>query len=151
QESILMKVALSPVSMKNALSNMDVETPDWNFDGYVKAGQGAWEKELRKIEVDMLNNEDLVNFYTAMYHASLMPTIYMDQNGEYKGLDQEIHQAKGFTNYTSFSLWDTFRAFHPLLNLIHPSRNADIVSSMMAHYEQSVLKMLPIWSHYANR
>lgn len=150
QESIQMKVALSPVSMKNALSNMGNEAPDWDFDAYVRKGQLDWEKELQKIEVDMLNKEDLVNFYTAMYHASLMPTIYMDQNGEYKGLDQEIHQAKGFTNYTSFSLWDTFRAFHPLLNLIHPSRNSDIVASMMAHYDQSVLKMLPIWSHYAN-
>ncbi|UIR56026.1 GH92 family glycosyl hydrolase [Sphingobacterium sp. SRCM116780] len=149
-EEILMKVALSPVSMKNALSNMEQETPDWNFERYVQQGQQAWEQELNKIQVDMLNKEDLVNFYTAMYHASLMPTVYMDTNGEYKGLDQEIHQAKGFTNYTSFSLWDTFRAFHPLMNLINPSRNADIVASMMAHYDQSVLKMLPIWSHYAN-
>ncbi|OOG16621.1 sugar hydrolase [Sphingobacterium sp. CZ-UAM] len=150
QESIQMKVALSPVSMRNALHNMEIEAPNWDFEAYVRAGQTAWEKELHKIEVDMLNKEDLINFYTAMYHASLMPTIYMDQNGEYKGLDQEIHQAKGFTNYTSFSLWDTFRAFHPLLNLINPSRNADMVASMMAHYDQSVLKMLPIWSHYAN-
>lgn len=149
-EEILMKVALSPVSMKNALANMEHEAPDWNFENYVKAGQKSWEQELNKVQVDMLNKEDLINFYTAMYHASLMPTVYMDVNGEYKGLDQEVHQAKGFTNYTSFSLWDTFRAFHPLMNLINPTRNADMVASMMAHYDQSVLKMLPIWSHYAN-
>lgn len=149
-EEVLMKVALSPVSMKNALANMEHEAPDWNFQNYVKAGQKSWEQELNKVQVDMLNKEDLINFYTAMYHASLMPTVYMDVNGEYKGLDQEVHQAKGFTNYTSFSLWDTFRAFHPLMNLINPTRNADMVSSMMAHYDQSVLKMLPIWSHYAN-
>ncbi|MCW2262274.1 MULTISPECIES: GH92 family glycosyl hydrolase [Sphingobacterium] len=149
-EEVLMKVALSPVSMKNALANMEHEAPDWNFENYVKAGQKSWEQELNKVQVDMLNKEDLINFYTAMYHASLMPTVYMDVNGEYKGLDQEVHQAKGFTNYTSFSLWDTFRAFHPLMNLINPTRNADMVSSMMAHYDQSVLKMLPIWSHYAN-
>lgn len=149
-EEVLMKVALSPVSMKNALANMEHEAPDWNFENYVKAGQKSWEQELNKVQVDMLNKEDLINFYTAMYHASLMPTVYMDVNGEYKGLDQEVHQAKGFTNYTSFSLWDTFRAFHPLLNLINPTRNADMVASMMAHYDQSVLKMLPIWSHYAN-
>jgi len=149
-EEVLMKVALSPVSMKNALANMEYEAPDWNFESYVKAGQKSWEQELNKVQVDMLNKEDLINFYTAMYHASLMPTVYMDVNGEYKGLDQEVHQAKGFTNYTSFSLWDTFRAFHPLMNLINPTRNADMVSSMMAHYDQSVLKMLPIWSHYAN-
>lgn len=149
-EEVLMKVALSPVSMKNALANMEHEAPDWNFENYVKEGQKSWEQELNKVQVDMLNKEDLINFYTAMYHASLMPTVYMDVNGEYKGLDQEVHQAKGFTNYTSFSLWDTFRAFHPLMNLINPTRNADMVSSMMAHYDQSVLKMLPIWSHYAN-
>jgi len=149
-EEVLMKVALSPVSMKNALANMEHEAPDWNFENYVKAGQKSWEQELNKVQVDMLNKEDLINFYTAMYHASLMPTVYMDVNGEYKGLDQEVHKAKGFTNYTSFSLWDTFRAFHPLMNLINPTRNADMVSSMMAHYDQSVLKMLPIWSHYAN-
>lgn len=150
QESIVMKVALSPVSMSNAIANMDAEVPSWNFDKVVAQGQIAWEEELNKIQVDMLSAEDLVNFYTAMYHASLMPTTYMDVNGQYKGLDQEVHQANGFTNYTSFSLWDTFRAFHPLLNLINPSRNADMVSSMLAHYDQSVLQMLPIWSHYAN-
>src|SRR5690606_38039330 len=134
-----------------AVANMEAEIPNWNFEQVVAEGQSAWENELKKIEVDMLSEEDMVNFYTSMYHASLMPTIYMDVNGEYKGLDQEVHKADGFINYTSFSLWDTFRAFHPLLNLINPSRNADMVASMMAHYEQSVLKMLPIWSHYANR
>ena len=150
QEQVMMKVALSPVSMKNALENMDYEAPDWNFEQTVKKGQDEWEKELQRFQVDMLNKEDLVNFYTSVYHANLMPTVYMDVNGEYKGLDQEVHKAEGFTNYTSFSLWDTFRAFHPWLNLVDPKRNADIVSSMMAHYDQSVLKMLPIWSHYAN-
>ncbi|MVZ67092.1 glycoside hydrolase family 92 protein [Sphingobacterium sp. DK4209] len=149
-EQVMMKVALSPVSMRNALANMDVEVPNWDFDQVVAQGKDAWEKELGKIKVDMLNESDLVNFYTSIYHANLMPTEYMDTNGEYKGLDQEIHKADGFVNYTSFSLWDTFRAFHPWLNLINPSRNSDIVSSMMAHYDQSLLGMLPIWSHYAN-
>jgi predicted alpha-1,2-mannosidase len=100
--------------------------------------------------VKAATTEGLINFYTAMYHAAIMPTTYMDVNGEYKGLDQQVHLAKGFTNYTSFSLWDTYRAFHPLLNLLNPKRNADIVESMLAHYDQSVLHMLPIWSHYAN-
>lgn len=149
-EELMMKVALSPVSMRNALANMEEEVPNWAFDAVVAQGKQAWEKELGKIEVEMMNKEDLINFYTSVYHASLMPTVYMDVNGEYKGLDQEIHQAKGFTNYTSFSLWDTFRAFHPWMNLVNPKRNADIVSSMMAHYDQSVMNMLPIWSHYAN-
>ncbi|MBE8714413.1 GH92 family glycosyl hydrolase [Sphingobacterium hungaricum] len=150
QEQIQLKVALSPVSMKNALANMEAEVPHWDFDKVKADGQQLWEAELQKIKVDLLAEDDYVNFYTAMYHAALMPTVYMDVNGEYRGLDQEIHKAEGFTNYTSFSLWDTFRAFHPYMNIVNPKRNADMVSSMMAHYDQSVLKMLPIWSHYAN-
>ncbi|WP_437919785.1 GH92 family glycosyl hydrolase [Sphingobacterium sp. LRF_L2] len=149
-EQVQLKMALSPVSMRNALENMHIEVPHWDFDRLKRDGQNLWESELRKIDVEMLTPEDYVNFYTAMYHAALMPTIYMDHNGQYKGLDQEIHQAEGFTNYTSFSLWDTFRAFHPYMNLVNTQRNADMVASMMAHYSQSTLKMLPIWSHYAN-
>jgi len=149
-EQIKIKFALSPVSMRNALANMQQEVPHWDFDRTKQEGQALWEKELQKIVVDVPSVEDRVNFYTAMYHAALMPTVYMDVNGEYKGLDQEVHHASGFTNYTSFSLWDTFRAFHPYLNLVNPRRNADMVSSMMKHYEQNVLQMLPIWSHYAN-
>lgn len=149
-EQIMMKVAISPVSMRNALENMETETPHWDFDAVVKQGKAAWEQELTNFKVDMLNEEDLVNFYTSVYHASLMPTVYMDVNGQYRGLDQEVHQAEGFVNYTSFSLWDTFRALHPWLNLVDPKRNADMVTSMLAHYDQSVLQMLPIWSHYAN-
>uniref|UniRef100_UPI0033407E70 GH92 family glycosyl hydrolase n=1 Tax=Parapedobacter defluvii TaxID=2045106 RepID=UPI0033407E70 len=83
-------------------------------------------------------------------HTFLGPTVYMDANGQYRGLDQETHVAEGFVNYTSFSLWDTFRALHPYFNIVQPSRNADMVASMLAHYDQSVLGMLPIWSHYAN-
>lgn len=150
QEEIQIKFALSPVSMRNALANMEEEVPGWDFNEVKLAGQQKWNDELNKIQVQLPATEDYINFYTAMYHAALMPTVYMDRNGEYKGLDQEVHKAEGFTNYTSFSLWDTFRAFHPYMNLIDPKRNADMVASMMAHYDQSVLKMLPIWSHYAN-
>lgn len=85
-----------------------------------------------------------------MYHTFLSPTVYMDADGKYKGLDQNVHEAKNFTNYTTFSLWDTYRALHPFLNIIQPTRNRDMVNSMMAHYDQSVHKMLPVWSHYAN-
>ena len=74
----------------------------------------------------------------------------MDADGKYKGLDQNVHSAKGFTNYTTFSLWDTYRALHPFFNIIQPKRNRDMVNSMLAHYDQSVHKMLPVWSHYAN-
>ncbi|MGK6352164.1 GH92 family glycosyl hydrolase [Parapedobacter sp. DT-150] len=149
-EQVLVKLALSPVSMSNALANMEEEIPHWDFDRVKREGQGLWEQELQRIEAKLPTEADYVNFYTAMYHAALMPTVYTDVNGQYKGLDYEVHTADGFTNYTSFSLWDTFRAFHPYLNIINPSRNADIVASMMAHYDQSTLKMLPIWSHYAN-
>jgi predicted alpha-1,2-mannosidase len=76
--------------------------------------------------------------------------VYMDVDGKYKGLDQNVHEARGFTNYTTFSLWDTYRALHPFLNIVQPARNRDMVRSMMAHYDQSVHKMMPVWSHYAN-
>ncbi|WP_445265599.1 GH92 family glycosyl hydrolase [Sphingobacterium sp. MYb382] len=150
QEQVQVKMAISPVSQRNALANLRAEIPHWNFDAVKSAGQQRWDKELSKIEVDMLTEDDKVNFYTAMYHTFLGPTVYMDVNGEYKGLDQEIHKAEGFTNYTTFSLWDTYRALHPYFNLVQPKRNADMVASMLAHYDQSVLQMLPIWSHYAN-
>lgn len=150
QEKVKIKFALSPVSTRNALENMKAEIPHWDFDRVKREGQDLWRKELSKISIKGNSKEELVNFYTAMYHAALMPTVYMDVNGEYKGLDQNVHKAEGFTNYTSLSLWDTFRAFHPYLNIVNPSRNADIVSSMIAHYDQSALKMLPVWSHYAN-
>lgn len=149
-EKVKIKFALSPVSTRNALLNMQEEIPHWNFEKTKAEVQNIWNKELNKIQVQTLNEEDKVNFYTAMYHAALMPTVYMDVNGEYKGLDQNVHKAESFTNYTSLSLWDTYRTFHPYLNLINPSRNADIVKSMLAHYDQSALGMLPIWSHYAN-
>ena len=149
-EKLKIKFALSPVSTVNAVQNMQFEVPHWDFDRTRNEAKALWNKELGKIIVDMKSPEDKVNFYTAMYHAAIMPTVYMDVNGEYKGLDQNIHKAEGFTNYTSFSLWDTYRAFHPYLNLVNPSRNNDMVKSMMAHYKQSVLGMLPIWSHYAN-
>lgn len=149
-EKVLVKVALSPVSTSGALENMRTEIPHWDFDRVKKEGQEAWNKELSKIKVATLNADDMVNFYTAMYHAFLTPTVYMDVNGQYKGLDQNVHTAVGFTNYTTFSLWDTYRALHPLLNLIQPKRNNDMVKSMLAHYKQSAQRMLPVWSHYAN-
>ena len=149
-ESIMVKFALSPVSQQNALVNMQTEIPHWDFNRVKAEGQQRWEKELSKVRIDTKNIADKQNFYTAMYHTLLGPTTYMDTDGRYKGLDQEIHQSKDFTNYTTFSLWDTYRALHPLFNILQPERNADMVESMLAHYDQSVHKMLPVWSHYAN-
>lgn len=149
QEKIQIKFALSSVSQKNALENMHSEIPHWDFEKVKKQAQEDWNKELNRIVIEA-SEDDKVNFYTSMYHTFLGPTIYNDVNGEYKGLDQDVHKADGFTNYTTFSLWDTYRALHPFFNLIQPSRNNDMIHSIMAHYDQSVLKMLPIWSHYAN-
>ncbi|WP_433777650.1 GH92 family glycosyl hydrolase [Flavobacterium anhuiense] len=149
-EKIKIKMALSPVSSAGALENMKKETPDWDFEKIKKQSQEVWNKELNKVQVETIQKEDLVNFYTAMYHAFLGPTEYMDLDGNYKGLDMNVHKAENFTNYTSYSLWDTYRALHPLFNIVQPKRNGDMVSSMLAHSDQSVHKMLPIWSHYAN-
>ena len=148
-EKIKIKFALSPVSQKNAIANMQNEIPHWDFEKVKQQTQENWNNELNKIVIDA-SNDNKINFYTAMYHAFISPTTYMDANGEYKGLDQEVHKADGFTNYTTFSLWDTYRALHPLFNLVQTNRNSDMVESMIQHYNQSTLKMLPIWSHYAN-
>ncbi|WP_162426676.1 GH92 family glycosyl hydrolase [Pontibacter pudoricolor] len=148
-EKIKIKFALSPVSTEGALANMKAEIPHWDFEKVKREGQAAWNKELNKVVVDA-GKDDLVNFYTAMYHAFLGPTTYMDVDGKYRGLDMNVHQADGFTNYTSFSLWDTYRALHPLFNILQPARNNDMIKSMLAHYDQSVHKMLPVWSHHAN-
>lgn len=149
-EQILMKVALSSVSTEGALLNMKTEIPHWDFDQVKRDGQQQWNTELNKVVIETETIAEKINFYTAMYHAFLTPTIYMDVDGRYKGLDQNIHQANGFTNYTTFSLWDTYRALHPLLNILQPKRNGDMVHSMLAHYDQSAHKLLPVWSHYAN-
>ncbi|MGZ3956599.1 MAG: GH92 family glycosyl hydrolase [Flavisolibacter sp.] len=149
-EKIKIKLALSPVSTLNALENLRTEAAGWDFDAFRKQGDAEWNKELGKIDVTLGNREDMVSFYTALYHAYLSPTVYMDVNGEYKGLDQNIHQAKDFTNYTTFSLWDTYRALHPLFNIIQSKRNRDMIHSMLSHFDQSAEHMLPVWSLYAN-
>lgn len=148
-EKIKIKFAISPVSTTNALQNMKEEIPGWDFEMIKQHGQEQWNKELNKVQVRMNTEEDMINFYTAMYHAFLSPTEYMDANNEYRGLDQNTHTAD-FTNYTTFSLWDTYRTLHPFFNIIQPKRNDDMVKSMLAHYDQSALRMLPVWSTSAN-
>lgn len=148
-EKIQIKFALSPVSQKNALANMQAEIPHWNFEKVKQETQEQWNSELNKIQIEASPNHT-TNFYTGLYHAFISPTVYMDTNNQYKGLDQDVHTANDFTNYTTFSLWDTYRTLHPLFNVIQPKRNADMVQSMIEHYNQSSLHMLPIWSHYAN-
>ncbi|MFF5381258.1 GH92 family glycosyl hydrolase [Pedobacter suwonensis] len=148
-EKIKIKFALSPVSQENALQNMRAEISGWDFEKVKAQAQADWNKELNKIQVNT-SSDNKINFYTALYHAYINPTTYTDINGEYKGLDQGVHKAEGFTNYTTFSLWDTYRALHPFFNITQPARSNDMVKSMLAHYDQSSLHMLPIWSHYAN-
>ncbi|WP_224996288.1 GH92 family glycosyl hydrolase [Cesiribacter sp. SM1] len=150
REKIKIKFALSPVSTQGALANMQAEIPHWDFERVKKEGQALWNNELSKIVVDAGSHAEMVNFYTAMYHAFLGPTTYMDVDGSFRGIDMNIHKAEGFTNYTSFSLWDTYRTLHPFFNIVQPKRNADMIKSMLAHYDQSVHKMLPVWSHHAN-
>lgn len=149
-EKVKIKFALSPVSTEGALKNLREEAPGWDFDKVKQDGQALWNKELHKINAQLIDEDEMVNFYTAMYHAFISPTTYMDVDGQYRGLDQNNHTAKDFTNYTTFSLWDTYRALHPLFNVIQPKRNADMAQSMLAHYDQSAQHMLPVWSHYAN-
>ena len=147
---VMVKFALSPVSQRNALDNMEAEAPGWDFDLFKKAADDQWNQELNKVQANFMNEGDKINFYTSLYHTMLAPIIYQDVNGEYKGIDQDVHKAEGFTNYSIFSLWDTYRALHPLNSFLQPKRNADMINSMLAHQEQSPEKMLPVWSHYAN-
>ena len=148
-EKLKIKFALSSVSQDNALENMRAEIKDWDFERVKANAQNLWNEELNKINIEA-SEDTKINFYTALYHTFINPTTYADINGEYRGLDQNTHVAKSFVNYSTFSLWDTYRSLHPLFNLIQPSRNSDMVSSMLAHYNQSTLHMLPIWSHYSN-
>ena len=150
ETDVQIKVALSSVDIDGALLNLKTECPHWNFNSYVEDAQEKWNEKLNIIQADFLSQDEKVTFYTSLYHTFLGPTLYMDVDNRYKGLDQRIHQANGFVNYTTFSLWDTYRAQHPFLNLIQPKVNADMIESMLAHYDQSAHHMLPVWSHYAN-
>ena len=149
-ETIGIKMALSSVSTNGAQNNMKAEIPAWNFEEINEKARKKWNKELSKIRVETMDPRQKVTFYTALYHTCLSPILYEDVDGTYLGLDQNIHSSEGFTNYTIFSLWDTYRALHPLFNIIQPERNNDMIKSMLAHHDQSVHHMLPIWSHYAN-
>lgn len=143
------KVALSCVSTEGALKNLEVETSGKNFDVLVAEAKDKWNKELSVIEAQG-NDNQLAMLYTSLYHTMINPSVYMDVDGHYRGVDHMIHQADGFTNYTVFSLWDTFRALHPLFNVLNRDRNQDMVKSMLEHYQQSVHKALPVWSHMGN-
>jgi len=149
-EQVIIKVALSSTSAAGAVNNLFTETPHWDFNRVVKEGQDKWNRELSKVQIETLDEETKINFYTALYHTMLAPTIYSDVDGYFRSIDQNNSRALGYDQYTTFSLWDTYRAQHPLLQLLHPKRNGDMIQSMLDHYNLSTWKMLPIWSHHAN-
>ncbi|HOO67711.1 MAG TPA: GH92 family glycosyl hydrolase [Bacteroidales bacterium] len=149
-EQITVRVSLSPVSTDGAVRNMIAEAPRADFESARLGAEAAWRKELERVKVTMMNEDQMTSFYTSLYHTFLSPTVFMDTDGSYLGLDQNIHRAEGFTNYTTFSLWDTYRALHPIFTILQQKRTADMISSMLVHYDQSVHHMLPVWSHHAN-
>lgn len=148
-EALVIRVALSAVSMEGALENLRAEAPAADFERIRKQAAATWEKELDRIRIDAPDDQKTI-FYTALYHALIHPSVYQDVDGQYRGIDHEIHTAEHFTNYTVFSLWDTYRALHPLLTWLWPDRSRDMVNSMLAHFDQSPEQMLPVWSHHGN-
>lgn len=132
--------------MEGAARNLAAEVPDNDFDKYLAATRKNWNEQLSKIEIKCDDRDEKVKFYTALYHSMLAPTIYNDVDGAYYGPDKQVHQADGWTNYSTFSLWDTYRAAHPLYTYIEPQRANDMVKSFLAFYEQN--GRLPVWNFY---
>lgn len=143
-EQIIVATAISGVSEEGAAKNLSTEAPHNDFDKYLAEARKAWNARLGTIEVSGGSNDDRVNFYTAMYHSMLAPTIYGDVDGRYFGPDKQIHQADGWTNFSTFSLWDTFRASHPLFTYLDTAHVNDMIKSFLAFYEQN--GRLPVWN-----
>ncbi|MBN1465976.1 GH92 family glycosyl hydrolase [candidate division KSB1 bacterium] len=142
-EVLLIKVGISPVSSANALANIRTEIPGWDFDSVVDAARTAWNGELRKIAISAPSEAQMRAFYTALYHAMIAPVLFNDANGDYRGTDKKVYEKAPFQNYSIFSLWDTYRAAHPLYTIIQPDRVADMVQSMLAIDAQQ--GKLPVW------
>ncbi|MFI3286895.1 MAG: GH92 family glycosyl hydrolase [Rikenellaceae bacterium] len=147
-EAVTVKVAVSAVDPKGAKGNMK-EIEGLSFDEVRENGVNAWEEKLSKftVEGDQKTKE---TFYTSAYRCFMSPFLFQDADGRYLAHDKSIDVAEGFTNYTTFSLWDTYRAYHPLMNIVEPALSADFANSMLAHYDKSIEEMLPIWSFYGN-
>lgn len=143
------KVALSSVSTRNAILNLQQEAAGRSFAEIAASATNKWKQSLSVIQVEG-DEHRMQNFYTSLYHTMIHPSLYMDVNGEYRGLDNNVQVANKGDNYSIFSLWDTFRALHPLFNLIDPQRSSHMLGSLLAHYQQSVHKVLPVWSHMGN-
>lgn len=143
-EQVVVVTALSGVSMEGAVSNMLAEATHDDFDAYRASAEKTWNEALGCIEVTGDNQDDKVNLYTALYHSMLAPTLYSDVDGKYFGPDKQIHQTEGWDNYNTFSLWDTFRAAHPLFTYTATDKVGDMVNSFIAFFEQN--GRLPIWN-----
>ncbi|MDQ1141005.1 GH92 family glycosyl hydrolase [Pedobacter agri] len=141
------KVALSPVSIENAILNLQTELPGWDFASTVKNADAKWERELSKVKIDASVNTKKI-FYTALYHTMVAPSIFNDVNKDYLGTDKKVYRAANFTNYTTFSLWDTYRAANPLYTIIHQDRVNDVVNTMLAIYKEQ--GKLPVWHLMGN-
>jgi len=147
-EQVTLSTALSGVSMEGASKNLKAEVPKDDFDYYLKEAEQNWNNELGRIAIETQDKGEQVKFYTALYHSMLAPTIFSDIDGAYMGADRKIHHAEGWTNYSTFSLWDTYRASHPLFTYIDPSRVNDMIKSFIAFYEQH--GRLPVWNIYGS-
>ena len=147
-EQILVTTAISGVSMERAARNLAAEAPADDFDKYLAATRKNWNEQLSKVEIKSNDIDEKVKFYTALYHSMLAPTIYSDVDGAYYGPDKQVHQADGWTNYSTFSLWDTYRAAHPLYTYIEPQRVNDMVKSFLVFSEQN--GRLPVWNFYGS-
>ncbi|MFM8431928.1 MAG: GH92 family glycosyl hydrolase [Bacteroidota bacterium] len=146
--TVRIKVGLSSVSEKNAWLNLRSDMPDWDFDKVRNSARASWNKELSKIKVNGATDVQSKIFYTALYHCMVVPNTFSDVNGEYRGRDGKIHKAVGYTHYSVFSLWDTFRAWHPLMTLIDRKRTSDYIKTFLAQYKEGGL--LPVWELWSN-
>ena len=145
---VLVKVGISPVSEINAQLNIDAEIAGWDFAKVAEDAKQRWNEALQSIQVDMDDDSQMRTFYTALYHTMIAPVIFNDANGDYRGADHEVHHSSDFVNYSIFSLWDTYRAAHPLLTITQPQRVNDMVQSMLAIYDQQ--GKLPVWHLLGN-
>ncbi|QDW27489.1 glycoside hydrolase family 92 protein [Pedobacter sp. KBS0701] len=146
-DKLQIKVALSPISIENAILNLKTELPGWDFVSTVKNAEAKWEKELSKVKIEASTVTKKV-FYTALYHTMIAPSLFNDVNKDYLGADKKIYTKASFNNVTTFSLWDTYRAANPLFTILHPDKVSDVVNSMLAIYKQQ--GKLPVWHLMGN-
>lgn len=147
-EELYTKVALSPVSVENAKMNMASELPGWDFEQTISDADVAWNEELNKIDFQTNDKRTKTIFYTALYHTMIAPSEFCDVNKDYFGTDKQIHRQVTFTNYTTFSLWDTYRAAHPLMTILHAEKMPDIMNTMLTIFQEQ--GKLPVWHLMAN-